>query len=235
MRVGIMQPYFMPYIGYFSLIKHVDFYIVFDTVQFIRHGWIERNRILKQKDGWQYIAVSLKKHERETAIKDVKVNNNVNWKEKIKAQLTHYKKAPYYNEVIKLLEQLFAKEYDYIATLDFEALKLVCEYLSIKTPMAVFSEMDLEIDDVKSADEWALNICNKIPNANEYWNAIGGSEFFDRSKYTEAGIELKFQKVIIEAYRQKGNIFEPGLSIIDVMMFNSKDEINQMLDNFELI
>ena len=97
MKLGIMQPYFFPYIGYFSLIKHTDDFILLDTVQFIRHGWIERNRILKPSDGWQYIMVPLKKHSRETLIKNIEINNEQQWKEKILAQLQHYKKqAPYF-------------------------------------------------------------------------------------------------------------------------------------------
>ena len=97
MRLGIMQPYFMPYLGYFSLIKNTDEFILFDTVQFIRHGWIERNRILKPSGGWQYFQVPIiKENGRETVIKNVRINNSENWKSKILAQLQHYKKkAPY--------------------------------------------------------------------------------------------------------------------------------------------
>ena len=98
MKLAIMQPYFMPYIGYISLIKNTDQFILFDTVQFIRHGWIERNRILKPNEGWQYIQVPLiKDNGRDTVIKNVRINNAENWKSKIIAQLQHYKKkAPNY-------------------------------------------------------------------------------------------------------------------------------------------
>ena len=96
MKLGIMQPYFLPYIGYFSIIKHTDEFILFDSVQFIRHGWIERNRILKQSGGWQYIQVPIiKNNGRETLIKDIRINNTDNWKTKILAQIQHYKKKSY--------------------------------------------------------------------------------------------------------------------------------------------
>ena len=75
MKLAIMQPYFFPYLGYLSLIKNTDRFILFDTVQFIRHGWIERNRVLKQGDGWQYISIPLEKHEQTTLIKDIKIKN----------------------------------------------------------------------------------------------------------------------------------------------------------------
>ncbi len=102
MTLGINQPYFLPYLGYFSLINLVDEFILFDTVQFIRHGWIERNRILKPGFGWQYVSVPLIKAKRETIIKDMLINNEIAWQDKLIAQLIHYKKrAPYFNIVIE--------------------------------------------------------------------------------------------------------------------------------------
>ena len=125
MRLGIMQPYFMPYIGYFSLIKHTDLFILFDTVQFIRHGWIERNRVLKQNEGWQYVKVPLiKDNGRDTVIKDVRINNSENWKERMLSQLQHYKKtAPFYYKVIGLLKDIFSEDFDEIVTLNKVALE----------------------------------------------------------------------------------------------------------------
>lgn len=235
MRLGIMQPYFFPYLGYFSLIKHVDKFILFDTAQFIRHGWIERNRILKPGGGWQYFAVPLHRHSQKTAINAIEVNNDFDWEKKIMAQLVHYKKAPYYNEIIKLLQEIFEEEYKDIVTLDRNALNKVCNYINIETEIEVFSEMNLKVDEVKAPDEWALNICKAIEGVNEYWNPPGGKEFFDVDKYERVGIDLKFQKIHLTEYRQLSKAFEEGLSIIDILMFNSKENISHMLDDFELI
>lgn len=236
MKLAIMQPYFLPYLGYFSLIKHTDEFILFDTVQFIRHGWIERNRILKPSDGWQYIMVPLKKYSRETIIKDIEINNDQQWKEKILAQLQHYKKqAPYFSNVIDILNEIFSKEYATIVDLNLASLKTVCNYLGINTPIQVFSLMNIDIEPANAPDEWALNICKALGNVDEYWNPPGGQSFFDRKKYENAGINLKFHSAILTDYDQKRNVFEPGLSILDVMMFNSIEEINKMLDNYELL
>lgn len=234
MKLGIMQPYFMPYLGYFSLIKHTDEFILFDPVQFIYHGWIERNRILKQTGGWQYISVPLKKHSRETKIQEIKVNNEQRWQDKMKAQIQHYKRAPYFKEVSGIFDKLFSEQYEGITQLDRAALKLVCEYLGIHREFPIFSEMGCEIEPVHAPDEWALNICKAL-GADEYWNPPGGIEFFDRRKYENAGIRLRFQKMNLDEYPQKGFPFEPGLSIIDVMMFNSVERIGEMMDHFELI
>ena len=235
MRLGIMQPYFMPYIGYFSLIKHTDRFILFDTVQFIRHGWIERNRILKQNGGWQYIQVPIiKEHGRATLIKDVLINNKEKWKEKIVAQLQHYKKiAPYYFNTVGLLNDIFSFDYNDIVSLNKISLQAVCDYLGIDRRIDVFSKMDLTIEPAEAPDEWALNICSAIDGANEYWNPLGGKAFFDRNKYDNANIDLKFQTVNILPYNQKRE-FEPGLSIIDVLMFNSVEDVNKMLDDYIL-
>ena len=97
MKLAIMQPYFFPYIGYWSLIKQTDHFMIFDTPQFMRRGWIERNRILKQQGDWQYISVPLEKKPLDTPINQMVIRSNESWKEKIKNQLMHYKKkAPYF-------------------------------------------------------------------------------------------------------------------------------------------
>ena len=236
MTVGIMQPYFAPYIGYISLIKHTDQFILFDPVQFIRHGWIERNRILKQNGGWLYIQVPLVKSGREALIKDMQIDNTPDWKAKILAQLQPYKKiAPFYFKVIAILNQVFEKEYHSIVKLNQALLEAICAYLGFAKELPIFSEMNIAIDTPTEADEWALNICKKLGDNITYINPIGGLEFFNKDKYSKNNINIYFQKMQITEYNQKRNPFESGLSILDVMMFNSPEEINEMLDQFELI
>lgn len=230
-----MQPYFFPYIGYFSLIKHVDEFILFDTPQFIRHGWIERNRILNPGGDFIYISVPLVKHSQKTPIKDIYIKNEENWKEKILAQLVHYKKATYYEAVYELVQNVFQDDYTDIVSLNKASLEIVCKYLNIDTEIKVFSKMPIKVKKAEAPDEWALNICQAMPEVNEYWNPPGGKEFFDTRKYALAGIDIKFQKVKITEYRQGKNSFEGGLSIIDVMMYNSPRKINDMMDDFELV
>ncbi|WP_250253737.1 WbqC family protein [Chryseobacterium sp. Marseille-Q3244] len=236
MKTAIMQPYFMPYIGYLSLIKHSDLFILFDPVQFIRHGWIERNRILKQNEGWLYIQVPLVKTGRDTLIKECLIDNSQDWKGKILSQLQIYKKqAPYYYKTVQLLKEIFEGEYDTITALNKASLEKICNYLGFPKELPVFSEMNLEIEEPNSPDEWALNICKKLDGKIHYINPIGGLEFFDTEKYTNQHIDISFQKMIPVHYDQKRTPFEYGLSIIDVMMFNSPEEINNMLDQFELV
>lgn len=236
MKIAIMQPYFFPYLGYFGLIKHTDQFILLDTVQYIRHGWIDRNRILKPDTGWQYIKVPIAKHSRDTIIKDIRIKNDQDWQSRILGQLQHYKKkAPFYDQVIGLVEKIVYKGNHSIVQLNQISLSGICSYLGINAEIQVFSDMNLTIKNPKAPDEWALNICKALPKVNDYWNPSGGMDFFDKKKYHNNSIGLKFIKANLCTYDQKRNVFEKGLSIIDVLMFNDPTFVNAMLDDFVLI
>lgn len=236
MRLAIMQPYFFPYLGYFSLIKNTDHIILLDEVQFIRHGWIERNRMLKEGGGWLYIQVPVKKAQgRNTLIKNIEVNNFLPWKEKIFSQIRHYKKiAPNYSVVFNLMQGILDEEYKDITTLNKAALEGVCQYIGFFPKISVFSQMGLEIENPEAPDEWALNICKALGNATEYWNPPGGKSFFNRTKYGKENMKLVFPKINLGSYDQKREEFIPGLSILDVLMFNSREKVFEMLDEYEL-
>lgn len=233
MKTAIMQPYIFPYLGYFSLIKHTDRFIAIDTVQYIKQGWIARNRILRQGSGWDYINVPLCAYSRDTLIKDIRIHNGTDWKHKIIGQLQHYpNRPPYAANVKELCGRLFTDEYNDVVTLNVKALEIVLEYLGINRKIEIFSEMDLPIKQPEDSDEWGLNICVALGDVDEYWNPPGGKSFYDRNKYETKGIKICFHEVELTPYNQNNEIFEPGLSILDVMMFNSAQEINEMLDNY---
>ena len=234
MKLAIMQPYFFPYLGYFSLIKHTDRFILLDEVQFIYHGWIERNRIWSPTTEWQYIQVPLKKHSRTEIIRNVVIDNVQPWKEKMLAQCQHYKKAPFFEPITAMIRQIFREECSSITKLNRNCLQAVCDYLEINREIAILSEMNLCFGIPNAPDDWALNICNALGNVDTYCNPIGGIELFDHNKYASNGIKLTFLKHSLTPYRQKSNKFIPGLSILDVLMFNSVQEVNRMLDNFSL-
>ncbi|WP_429218774.1 WbqC family protein [Aeromonas veronii] len=234
MKLAIMQPYFFPYIGYFSLIMQSDEFIIFDTPQFMRKGWIERNRIGKLTGGSVYIKVPLNKADLSTSIKEMSIDNTSDWRGKILSQLEIYKKrAPFYDDVLALVKEVLNTETSSIVHLNKIALEKVCNYLRIDKKFKVFSEMNLEIESPQAPDEWALNICKAL-DVKYYVNAAGGESFFDKRKYTNNNIQLCFINQPIDKYKQFGHEFEPGLSIIDVMMFNSPEEVIQMLSQGSL-
>lgn len=224
-----MQPYFFPYIGYFSLIVQSDEFIIFDTPQFMRKGWIERNRIGKLTGGSVYVKVPLNKAELSARIKDMTIDNTTDWRGKILSQLEIYKKrAPYYNNVLNLVKEVLKTDTPSIVNLNKIALEKVCNYLGLEKKFVIFSEMNLDIEPPQAPDEWALNICKSL-GVESYINASGGESFFDTSKYSSNNIQLCFVNQPIEEYKQFGDKFEAGLSIIDVMMFNSPEKIIEML------
>lgn len=237
LRVGIMQPYFFPYIGHFQLISHVDKWIVFDDVQYIRHGWINRNRILHPTNGWQYITVPLLKQGHKELIKNTKINNNIDWKVKIINQLAHYKNiAPYYDKTIKLIQEALNVETNHITILNVNILKVICSYLEIPFNYQISSDMNFDYSNVKESDDWALEISMQL-GADEYVNPIGGKELFDQEKYDSQGIKLSFLSSNSDElkYKQGKKPFEPALSIIDVFMFCSQNEIKKMLNSYEVL
>lgn len=230
-----MQPYFFPYIGYYSLIKHTDQFILFDTVQFIRHGWIERNRVLKPTEGWQYIAVPLEKKSLTTPIKETKIRNLEDWRDKINRQLEHYKKrAPHYRAAIEVINAAINIDTDSIVVLNANILTKTCEYIGIPLKLRIFSEMGLDVGDGHGAGEWALYISKAI-SASEYINPIGGRDIFQADQFRAAGITLSFIENNLPQYSQKRPTFEPGLSIVDVMMFNDVPQIIQLIDDINLV
>ncbi|WP_367925044.1 WbqC family protein [uncultured Ruthenibacterium sp.] len=235
MRLGMHQPYFFPYIGHFALIRHVDRYIIDDVVQYTDKSWMTRNRILNAQNGWQYIFVPVKKHGSKSPIYEIEIDNEKKWQINLLNQLRYYRRAPYFCSVQELLEDIFSVPCTHLADFNIRATKKVCAYLNIDTPIEVFSQMNLQYKKPTAPDEWALNVSLALPGITEYWNAPGGAAFYDRQKYTDAGIEIKFQKMILDEYPQKGGPFEPGLSIIDVMMFNSVENIQEMMDHYEFV
>jgi hypothetical protein len=229
-----MQPYFFPYIGYWQLIHAADCFVCFDDVQYIRRGWINRNRILKPAGGWQYILVPLKKHEQTELIKNIQVHPDKKWKEQIIAQMAHYKKkARYFDEINQMLtEILFANNAQYIAEINCSIIKALCAHLDIKKEIIVSSEQNFDYRDVNDAGEWALRIAEQM-GAAEYINPLAGEVLFNQEKFLASHIKLSFLKPEEIVYSQRGS-FEPSLSIIDVLMFNGIDGTKTLLKKYSI-
>jgi hypothetical protein len=234
MKLAIMQPYFFPYIGYFQLIQSTDHFIFFDIPQYERHGWMNRNRIINVKDGSSYIIVPTVKVPQQTPLTEIRIDETQDWRKRIVNQLDIYKKrAPYYNDVMTLVQSVIEQPADSLVELNVLSIKKTCEYIEMPFKYEIFSHMELDIPSECEPDEWALMI-TKALGFNTYINAPGGMSFFDRNKYLSAGISLKFIQPNLTPYVQKIGRFESGLSIIDVMMFNSKNRLREMLYEYEL-
>lgn len=231
MKLGIMQPYFFPYVGYWQLIKAVDKYIVYDDVTYIKGGWISRNNILL--NGCKHlITLPLDTPSSFRLIKEIKVTSNVKQREKILKTIENaYKKAPYFSDVMPIIENCIMKS-EYISELNFNAIKEICSYLDIKTEIILSS--DLKKNNELKSQEKVIHI-NKLMGSDMYINAIGGQELYSKEAFKKEGICLKFLKMDNIEYQQFSNEFVPNLSIIDVMMFNSRDDVNSILDMYSLV
>jgi hypothetical protein len=229
-KLGIMQPYFFPYIGYFQLIKATDKFIFYDDVDFIKNGWINRNRILLNGNP-HYITIQLKGASSFKPINEITFTDN---RSKIlKTIKLNYCKAPYFNLVMPFLEEVLGLDTNLVSELAIASILKSCEYLGIKSQFEIASERYSETKGLGRAER--LKAICKINNMRRYINPIGGTELYKKEDFQKDNIELSFIKTGEIKYSQGGSEFVPFLSIIDVMMFNSPDEINKMLDDYELI
>ena len=232
MKVGIMQPYFFPYIGYFQLMNAVDKYVIFDDVNFIKGGWINRNRILINGEPF-YFNVPTIGASSNKLINEVKVNTDKALASRnLRVISSAYSKAPHFNEVYPLIEDIVRFKEENIAKYIAHSFEVIAKYLDIKTEFIISS--DLKKDNSLKCQDKVIAICKEL-GATEYYNAIGGQELYSFDDFRAEGIELAFVKTGDVKYKQFKNEFQPNLSIIDVMMFNSKEEIQKMLKNFTLI
>lgn len=232
MKLAIMQPYIFPYIGYFQLIKAVDKFVIYDDVNFINRGWINRNRILVNgKDS--LFTIPLKEASQNKLINEIEVNWDDAWKSKwLKTLEQSYKKAPYFQQVRPIIEQTLGQEKTIFSEIIVENLKLINAYLGITTEIipssAIYQNIELK------AQTRILDICLQ-EKANHYINPIGGIELYQKEVFEEKGMQLNFIKSKPVQYPQLKNDFVPWLSILDVLMFNSVEQIQTFLDSYELV
>ena len=232
MKIGIMQPYFFPYIGYFQLLNMVDKYVVFDTAYFANNKWGFRNQILIN-GAPGFFRVKILKASQNKRFNEIEVAGDVEAKKNnIRTLECAYRKAPHFSEVMPMLEQFLMADYDNLSEYNVASNRLVCNYLGIKTEILLFSELDCDRE--LQRQYRIFDVC-RVLGGKEYINSIGGTELYDFEEFRENGIELAFLKSDDIVYPQFGGEFVPSLSILDVMMFNSVPEIQDMLNRYTLI
>lgn len=229
MKLAIMQPYFFPYIGYFQLINSVDEFVIYDNIQFTKRGWINRNRILVNGKE-SYISLPLKKDSDYLDVREryLAQSWSLDRKKMLNRITESYRKAPSFTLAFPVIEKALSFEEDNLFKFIFNTVTLINEYLEIGTKLLISSTLD--IDHTLKAEEKVLEIC-KATKANVYINSIGGLELYNRDNFKKEDIDLHFLKTSDVVYTQFKNDFVPFLSIIDVMMFNSKDRIKHFLNS----
>ena len=229
MTLGIMQPYFMPYIGYWQLMAAVDMYVVYDDVNYIKGGWVSRNNILLNGQKHMFTitlnGASPNKLFNEITIKD-------DFKKFSRLIESAYRKAPYYAEVSALLEKIYSYEDKSLGAFMMHSFQVVLDYLEINTKLVLSSTIAKD-NSLRGKDK-VKHICHLL-GADTYYNAIGGQELYDKEGFKADGIDLHFVKTELSPYHQSQNEFVPGLSMIDVLMFNHPIEVKQLLTNYKLV
>jgi len=237
MKAAIMQPYFFPYVGYFSLIGCTDVFIVFDEGQYARRSWMNRNRICHPaRCDFSYITLDVKKATHNEKIKNIEAFDIDSTFRRILTQLevAYRKKAPYYDETMILIERIFNTRESNLSRLNVEGIHKICQHIGLEFNYMFYSDLDLTVGNVSAPDEWAVVIC-KAMGYDQYVNPIGGLDFYDTNKYIDAGVEIKFVKNNLVVYEQKKKNFIPWLSIIDVLMFNGRLETLRIINEYELV
>ena len=231
MNVGVMQPYFFPYIGYWQLICAVDTYVLFDDVNYIKRGWINRNRILCNGDV-RFFNVYLNHASQNKKINEILINDDELNDNNIKIIYEAYRNAPFFSDAFPVIENILSCSEKNLARFNGYLIKHICDYLKIKTNIIYSSEIKKN-NELKGQDK-IISICN-ILGATDYINAIGGMDLYDEKCFFDNHINLHFLKTKDFSYKQFDDEFHGNLSIIDVMMFNSVDTITEYLSMYELI
>ena len=232
MKLGIMQPYLFPWIGYFQLANFVDELVIYDDVQYIKSGWINRNRILINGQP-RYFTLPVLKQSHTLPICGRRFAPSFE-RDKLrilKSLEMAYATAPHYQDTLALVQDCFACRDCNVAAFVSHTLTKVCDSLGIETPLSRSSE--LEHSHEKRGQDRVLDIC-RLVRASHYVNAIGGIDLYDGDAFSENGMRLSFLCTSDVAYQQFQDTFIPKLSIIDVMMFNDREQITALLNKFEL-
>lgn len=225
LTIAIMQPYFLPYIGYFQLMAAVDVFVLYDNIKYTKKGWINRNRFLKNGQDAVF-SLPLKSDSDSLDIRDRYVSAAFAPSELLNQWSNAYRKAPYFDAVLPVLESIVRYPQRNLFMFIQHAIRSICTYLDIHTPIVISSEV--HIDHQLKAQAKVLAICQAL-HATRYINAIGGQALYDKTVFNQQGITLNFLQSQLTPYQQFGQAFVPWLSIVDCMMFNTKAALHQMI------
>lgn len=232
-KIAIMQPYFFPYIGYFQLMNAVDEFVVYDNIEFTKKGWINRNRILVN-DTDAFFTLPMKKDSDYLNVADRYLADV--WPQERKKMLNRivesYRKAPYFKAALPLIDECFLFEETNLFRFIFHSLQKIKDYLRIRAELTISSS--IPINHNLRGEEKVISICIAM-NSTTYINPFGGVDLYNADYFRSNGVELYFLKANPISYNQFTGVFVPWLSLIDVMMFNSKEEIGLMLKEYSII
>ena len=227
MKLGIMQPYLMPYIGYFQLMKAVDKYVVYDDVNYIKGGWANRNHILINGEK-EMFTVTLQKASQNKLFNEIVIGDD--FKKLMKTLQMNYSRAINFDQTMVLMERIISFPNKQLAVFIANSFREILSYLSVETEILMSSEIPKD-NSLRGKDK-IIQIC-EILDADTYYNAVGGKNLYDQEEFREHGITLNFVDSLPQVYSQlHTREFVSGLSMIDVLMNNTKDKVNSLLESY---
>ena len=228
--IAMMQPYWFPYLGYFQLIQAADVFVIGDDLQYINRGWVNRNRILANGEPWLF-SLPLKKGHHELPINQRELSDTVaqDNAKLLRTLSLHYGRAPYRDQVMPLLERLLQHPEPNLALYLEHSLRELCAHLGITTPIVRGSEQ--AIGAVEDKQDRVVKLVRHL-GGNRYLNPIGGLELYEDKYFQDHGLELRFHRMDDLSYPQFKKPFVPNLSIIDVLMFNTVEQVRDWLPCF---
>jgi hypothetical protein len=230
--LGIMQPYFLPYIGYFQLIHSVDTFVLYDDVNFIKKGWINRNNILVNGAA-NLFSIPLVEASQNKKINEILIDPSPVWKNKLLKNIEqNYKKAPEFNNFYPILHKIIDYKEPNLALYIYNSITELVEYMGIDTKI-LLSSSTFTNQHLKAQDR--IIDCCKTLQTEEYVNAIGGQELYRKEDFDLQKIKLKFIKTNNITYKQYKAAFVPYLSIIDLLFFCTKETTQQILNAYEFV
>lgn len=231
MKLAIMQPYILPYIRYFQLINAVDKFVIFDDVNFMKKGRVNRNHLLLNKKAHLF-TIPLSRASQNRRISATEIFEPLFWQSRLINTITRaYRKAPYFEEIFPMIENIILSKAEKISEYSANSIMQICNYLNIETEIipssSVYENTEL------NGQERVLDICKK-ERANVYVNLPGGKVLYDQAFFSRNNVELKFLESTMPQYVQYQHEFVPNLSILDVLMFNSKLKVIDFINDFRL-
>lgn len=225
-----MQPYLLPYIGYWQLLAAVDRFVVYDNIQYTKRGWINRNRFLRNGTDAMF-TVPVKAGSDFLDIRERSIADDFDPGTILRSIGAAYRKAPFFSETLSVVDQALEAPSRNLFEYLLHGMRIVARHLGIETPIVVSSSVP--IDHGLRAQQKVIAMCRAL-GADTYYNPTGGRDLYSKEDFARNGIALGFVQSRTTPYAQFGEAFVPALSIVDVMMFNEPAVVRSMLGHYEV-
>jgi hypothetical protein len=215
--VAIMQPTYLPWLGYFELIARSDVFVFLDVVQFEKQSWQSRNRLKGSNGEPFWLSIPIASHPVDTLIKDVELASPLtyDWRRKHIASIAaSLNRAPFYSEIASGLEAWYRKDHKYLSDFNIEIVTGIAERLGSSSRFVRASSLDVK----GKRTDLLLEICQAV-RATRYYSPAGARAYLDGEQevLTSAGIEVTYQQFDHPVYEQRFGEFVSHLSIVDVI------------------